>query len=149
MKTSVSTVLLVLAVLCEYHLRPSLASPAAAATSWLGDSEQDVLTQLLSDDTAGASEAGVRDAVVPPPPPPPAARVIVVGDASLWGALRALERGALPLPLPLHHQQLLSEALERREAPGGQEQPHPNFSVLRRDAMRCMVGRVYRPCWEV
>ncbi|XP_048115365.1 pro-melanin-concentrating hormone, like [Alosa alosa] len=122
MKISIISVLLSVALLSECHLLTVSASPAGRT----GDSsaEQDILAQLL-DEEAGETS---RDAGGP--------RVIVVGDTSLWGTLRTLERGALP------H---LATA-ERRDT---NQEPNPNLSVLRRDTMRCMVGRVYRPCWEV
>ncbi|XP_062340563.1 pro-melanin-concentrating hormone, like [Osmerus eperlanus] len=62
-------------------------------------------------------------------------RIIVVGDAGLWRGMRGLDR------LPLYRQSVL----ERRE---GKDAQDPSLSVYRRDTMRCMVGRVYRPCWE-
>lgn len=122
MKISIMSVLLAAALLSEFHLPSSSASPAGRP----GDSsaEQEVLAQLLGEEVAETS----RDTGAP--------RVIVVGDASLWGTLRALERGGFP--------QLATA--ERRDI---NQEPNPNLSVLRRDTMRCMVGRVYRPCWEV
>ncbi|KAL2100389.1 hypothetical protein ACEWY4_004783 [Coilia grayii] len=130
MKISVASVLLFLNLLSECHLRASLASP----TGWMGDSaaEQDVLAQLLLDEVAD-----VRDG---------ATRVIVVGDASLWGTLRDLERGALPYSGAPENPGILTTTAERKD---GHQEPNPSLSVLRRDTMRCMVGRVYRPCWEV
>ncbi|XP_046906984.1 pro-melanin-concentrating hormone, like [Hypomesus transpacificus] len=62
-------------------------------------------------------------------------RIIVVGDAGLWRGMRGLDR------LPLYRQSVL----ERRE---GKDAQDTGVSVYRRDTMRCMVGRVYRPCWE-
>ncbi|XP_062410621.1 pro-melanin-concentrating hormone, like [Sardina pilchardus] len=123
MKISIVSALLSIALLFECHTLTSSASPAGRA----GDSsaEQDVLAQLLDEEAGEAS----RDAGGP--------RVIVVGDASLWGTLRTLERATLP------H---LATAVRRDT---NQEPISNSLSVLRRDTMRCMVGRVYRPCWEV
>lgn len=68
---------------------------------------------------------------------PMGSRIIVVGDSNLLRSLKALDR-TLP-------QQSLAERIlspERRDI-------SQDFPIIRRDTMRCMVGRVYRPCWEV
>ncbi|XP_068191448.1 pro-melanin-concentrating hormone, like [Antennarius striatus] len=66
-------------------------------------------------------------------------KVIVVGDLSLWRDLRALHNGLSFLKRRADDN---SKTIEH----GGQDL---NIPILRRDTMRCMVGRVYRPCWEV
>lgn len=122
MKISILSLLLSVALLSEFHLPSLLASPVGRPGD--SSSEQEVLAQLLGEEVAETS----RDIGAP--------RVIVVGDTSLWGTLRGLERGTFP--------QLATA--ERRDT---NQEPNPNLSILRRDTMRCMVGRVYRPCWEV
>ncbi|XP_049593633.1 pro-melanin-concentrating hormone, like [Syngnathus scovelli] len=87
--------------------------------------EQDAFTSILSEEVTennrGEAEGKKRGQ-----------RVIVVADPSLWRDLRALRNG-----LPLY---------KRRADDNNQDL---NLPILRRDTMRCMVGRVYRPCWEV
>lgn len=68
-------------------------------------------------------------------------RVIVVADPSLWRDLRDLHNG---LSLYKRRADDYSQVIEHRG--GSQDLSIP---ILRRDTMRCMVGRVYRPCWEV
>ncbi|XP_012685107.1 pro-melanin-concentrating hormone, like [Clupea harengus] len=127
MKISIVSVLLSIALLSRCHL--PLATASALGRTGDFSSEQDVLTQLLGEEAAEGRDEGPR--------------VIIVGDASLWGTLQALERVALPHPaMP----ESLLGTTERRDT---NQEPSPNFSIMRRDTMRCMVGRVYRPCWEV
>ncbi|XP_041667509.1 pro-melanin-concentrating hormone, like [Cheilinus undulatus] len=67
-------------------------------------------------------------------------RVIVIADPSLWKDLR-MHSG---VSLYKRRADDDSQVIDHRGA--GQDL---NIPILRRDTMRCMVGRVYRPCWEV
>uniref|UniRef100_A0A087YJ06 Uncharacterized protein n=1 Tax=Poecilia formosa TaxID=48698 RepID=A0A087YJ06_POEFO len=61
-----------------------------------------------------------------------ATRVIVIAaDPTIWRDMRVLQNGM---------------SVYKRRADEGNQLSIP---ILRRDNMRCMVGRVYRPCWEV
>lgn len=103
----------------------SLASPAGKAED--GSMEQDVFASLLSDE---ATENNLADADLTKAR---TSRVIVVAaDPSVWRDLRVVQNGL---------------SVYKRRADDGSQQP--NIPILRRDTMRCMVGRVYRPCWEV
>ena len=79
-----------------------------------------VLSEELSENALG------------PQHPSGSTRVIVIGDVDLWKTMRALDRLS---PYTV---------LEPREV----ESQEPGVSVFRRDTKRCMVGRVYRPCWQ-
>ncbi|XP_071322315.1 pro-melanin-concentrating hormone, like [Trachinotus anak] len=100
--------------------------------------EQDTFASLLSDD---ATETGLSDADLGTAGKTRGPRVIVVADPSLWRDLRVLHNG---LPLYKRRADNNDQAVEHVNAGQGQSIP-----ILRRDNMRCMVGRVYRPCWEV
>ncbi|XP_022059731.2 pro-melanin-concentrating hormone, like [Acanthochromis polyacanthus] len=101
-----------------------------------GSLEQEAL--LLSDE---ATENGLGDADL-------VARtrgsrmIVIAADPNLLRDLRVLRSG-------------LSLYKRRADANNGQVTEHRdigqdlNIPILRRDTMRCMVGRVYRPCWEV
>ncbi|XP_030004520.1 pro-melanin-concentrating hormone, like [Sphaeramia orbicularis] len=92
--------------------------------------EQDAFTSLLSEETA---ENSFSDADVASRSRGP--RVIVVADQSMWKELRSLHGGQ-----PLYKRR--ADDTEHRDQ-------DLSIPILRRDTMRCMVGRVYRPCWEV
>lgn len=98
--------------------------------------EQDTFTSLLSDEV---TENGLGEVDLATAGKTRAPRVIVVADPSLWRDLRSLHSG-----LSLY---------KRRADENSQVNDHRgqdlNIPILRRDTMRCMVGRVYRPCWEV
>ncbi|XP_071390206.1 pro-melanin-concentrating hormone, like [Centroberyx affinis] len=98
--------------------------------------EEDTFGSLLSKEAAENSLGGTDPAVVSNGP-----KVIVLADASLWKDLRALYKG-----LSLHKQRAGENGLilDRRDVG-----PDQSVAIIRRDTMRCMVGRVYRPCWEV
>uniref|UniRef100_A0AAV2J125 Melanin-concentrating hormone n=1 Tax=Knipowitschia caucasica TaxID=637954 RepID=A0AAV2J125_KNICA len=100
---------------------------SAAVPMSKDDGSQETLASLLGDDLSETNLSEVELSTKPRPP-----RVIVVGDPGLWQGLRSLHTGT---------------ALFKRRA----EEEHQDLSIpiLRRDTMRCMVGRVYRPCWEV
>ncbi|XP_026778252.3 pro-melanin-concentrating hormone, like [Pangasianodon hypophthalmus] len=67
---------------------------------------------------------------------PGISKIIRVADIDLLRMLKALERN-----MP---ERILSP--DRRD---GSPDLGPSISIIRRDTKRCMVGRVYRPCWEV
>ncbi|XP_041816536.1 pro-melanin-concentrating hormone, like [Chelmon rostratus] len=100
--------------------------------------EQDIFTSPLSDEVTENSLGEADLATVGKPRGP---RVIVVADPSLWRDLRELHNG---LSLYKRRADDHSQVNEHRGA--SQDLSIP---ILRRDTMRCMVGRVYRPCWEV
>ncbi|XP_033832165.1 pro-melanin-concentrating hormone, like [Periophthalmus magnuspinnatus] len=123
MKTWWSSSVLVAALILEC-CAVSAAAPMSKAEE--GSLEQDTLASLLSDDMneTNLSEVEVSSKLRP--------KVIVVGDPSLWQSLRSLHSG--------------TGLFKRRTE---EEHQDLNIPILRRDTMRCMVGRVYRPCWEV
>lgn len=100
--------------------------------------EKDAFTSLLSDE---ATDNSFGDADLTGAGKTRGPRVIVVADPSLWKDLRVLHNG---LSLYKRRADDGSKVTEQRD--GGQDL---NIPILRRDTMRCMVGRVYRPCWEV
>ena len=100
-----------------------------------GSLEQETFASLLSDKE---TENSFGDADLGGEEKPSGPRVIVVADPGLWRDLRVLHNG-----LSLY---------KRRADHSDQVAQHSqgvNIPILRRDNMRCMVGRVYRPCWEV
>nr|XP_057918582.1 pro-melanin-concentrating hormone, like [Doryrhamphus excisus] len=117
-------------------LRSSSASPMGLAED--SSLEQDTFTSLLSEEVKdnGRGEADpIADGKTR------GSRVIVVADPSLWRDLQGLRN---IMPLYKRRADDPSQTSEHRNS--GQDL---NLSILRRDTMRCMVGRVYRPCWEV
>ena len=114
----------------------------------ISSSEQDALSSLLLGEEATEHSM----AVVGDDPPIVVSRsggprvIVMMADAAVLKNLRALGRG-----LSLYKQQQQQRAgdnvlpLERRELALELE---PNMALLKRETMRCMVGRVYRPCWE-
>lgn len=94
-----------------------------------GSLERDTFVSLLSNE---APENALVEADVAAAGKSRGQRVIVIADPSLWRDLRGLHSGLT--------------VYKRRADDNGQD---PNIPILRRDTMRCMVGRVYRPCWEV
>lgn len=130
MRRSLVSLVFAAALLLEYNAL-SAALPMGQIED--GSMEQDAFTSLLSDE---AAENGLADADLISLTKPRASREIVVAvDPSLWRDLRVLQNG------PSLYKR---RAEDHRDA--GQQ---PNIPILRRDTMRCMVGRVYRPCWEV
>lgn len=67
---------------------------------------------------------------------PGVSKLIVVADVDLLKTLKALERN-------------VPERILSPEGSDGSSDLGPRISIIRRDTKRCMVGRVYRPCWEV
>ncbi|XP_057675491.1 pro-melanin-concentrating hormone, like [Corythoichthys intestinalis] len=117
-------------------LHSSCASPMGLAEE--SSLEQDTLASLLSEEVTD-NIRGEADLFTDGKSR--GQRVIVVADPSLWRDLRALHNG---MPLYKRRADDNSQVVEHRNS--GQELSIP---ILRRDTMRCMVGRVYRPCWEV
>ncbi|XP_077353832.1 pro-melanin-concentrating hormone, like [Festucalex cinctus] len=117
-------------------LHSSLASPVDLAED--GSLEQAAFTSLLSEEMT-ENKRGEADPIADGKTR--GQRVIVVADPSLWHDMRMLHSG---LPLYKRRADDNSQVIEHRNT--GQDLSIP---ILRRDTMRCMVGRVYRPCWEV
>ncbi|KAF7688548.1 pro-melanin-concentrating hormone, like [Silurus meridionalis] len=119
MKLIVFFVLSAIAFLCDGNAK-SEAHPL--------DNVQDL--DFMQDSTGeglGENEVASRPGV---------SKIILVADADLLRTLKALERN-----MP-----------ERILSPGhkdGSQDLSPSISIIRRDTKRCMVGRVYRPCWEI
>lgn len=130
MRQSIMAIVFAAALLFEsYSL--SVALPMSKTEN---DSlEQDAFTWLLSEelmdngldegDPAGESKARGQ-------------RVIVVASPSL---------------LKMLHNGLYQKRSSAGYQVGEQKDAMQDLSIpiLRREAMKCMVGRVYRPCWEV
>ncbi|KAI3361964.1 hypothetical protein L3Q82_012305 [Scortum barcoo] len=135
MRQSLMSVIFAAALLFECYAL-SVALPMGKTED--GSLEQDSFATLLSDEVA---ENSLADADLPTAGKTRGPRVIVVADPSLWRDLRALHDG---LSLYKRRADDNSQVIEHRDA--GQDLSIP---ILRRDTMRCMVGRVYRPCWEV
>ncbi|XP_034752968.1 pro-melanin-concentrating hormone, like [Etheostoma cragini] len=135
MRQSLMSVIFAAALLIECYAL-SVALPMGKTTD--NSLEQDTFASLLSDD---ATENGLSDADLPAVGKTRKQRVIVIADPSLWRDLRVLHGG---LSLYKRRSDDNSQVIEQKDA--GQDL---NIPILRRDTMRCMVGRVYRPCWEV
>ncbi|KAM4634676.1 pro-melanin-concentrating hormone, like [Polymixia lowei] len=135
MRQSVMSILFAAALFFECYTL-SVAIPMSKIED--GSLEQDAFGSLLSEEAAENNLGGEDLAVMSKTGGP---KMIVVADASLWKNLQMLDRGLL------HYKQRAGEksmTLDRREA--GQD---PSIAIIKKDTMRCMVGRVYRPCWEV
>lgn len=117
------------AVLFECHATP-VASPVGKTDdiSW----EQDTFTPLLSDEEIEKSLSDEDLAAVDK-----TRGYTVVGNPSL---LRALYNG-----LSLYQKRSDDNNLASKHRDALQGLNIPN---LKRDTMKCMVGRVYRPCWK-
>lgn len=124
MKLSVGTVLITVALFSECYFRTT-AIPMTKAD----ETEPDLqgLSESLEENSLRSS--------------PGNSRIIVVADSNLLRTLMSLNKGVPHLSLP---ENLLST--ERRDV---NSDLSPSIAIIRRDTMRCMVGRVYRPCWEV
>uniref|UniRef100_A0A1A7Y345 Pro-melanin-concentrating hormone, like n=1 Tax=Iconisemion striatum TaxID=60296 RepID=A0A1A7Y345_9TELE len=136
MRQSLMSVIFAAALLFKYD---ALSVALAMGKTEDGSLEQEVFNSLLSDEATENSLGDVDLTAVTKARVP---RVIVVAaDPSIWRDLRVLQNG-----LSIYKRRVddSSQVMEHRE--GGQQ---PNIPILRRDTMRCMVGRVYRPCWEV
>ncbi|XP_027000474.2 pro-melanin-concentrating hormone, like [Tachysurus fulvidraco] len=67
---------------------------------------------------------------------PGVSKIILVADAGLLRMLTALEKK-------------MPERILSPDRIDGSPDFGSSISIVRRDTKRCMVGRVYRPCWEV
>uniref|UniRef100_A0A3Q1AHQ1 Uncharacterized protein n=2 Tax=Amphiprion ocellaris TaxID=80972 RepID=A0A3Q1AHQ1_AMPOC len=133
MRQSLISIILATALLFESY---GLSAALPMGKTEDGSLEQEAL--LLSDE---ATENGLVDADL-------VTRtrgsklIIMAADPNLLRDLRVLHSG-------------LSLYKRGADADNGQVTEHRdvgqdlNIPILRRDTMRCMVGRVYRPCWEV
>ncbi|XP_056288067.1 pro-melanin-concentrating hormone, like [Pseudoliparis swirei] len=142
MRRSLTSAIFAAALLCECYAL-SAASPMGKADDGGGGGslEQEAYASLLSNE---ASESAVGNGDVATAGKSGGPRVIVVADPSLW---RELLRGGAPrggLSVYKRRADDNGQVIEHRDA--GRDL---NIPILRRDPMRCMVGRVYRPCWEV
>nr|XP_046173424.1 pro-MCH 2 [Oncorhynchus gorbuscha] len=132
MRDSVLSVIFALALFLECYT-PSMAIPMGKMEDTA--LEQDTLDSLLNEEVADKNPDSVRSG---------SSKIIVLADLGMW---KNLNRG-----LPLYNLKAAAAGLDRaltldrREA---DQDLNPSISIVRRDTMRCMVGRVYRPCWEV
>ncbi|XP_030624077.1 pro-melanin-concentrating hormone, like [Chanos chanos] len=124
MKRSIFSFFLAVVLLSEFYLESS-AMPMEKAEDITSD--QDSLDEGLAGNALSIAPASTR--------------IIVVADPGLLRTLKVLDRGTTHLNGP----ESVFTA-ERREV---NQEPRPNIAIIKRDTMRCMVGRVYRPCWEV
>ncbi|XP_065140764.1 pro-melanin-concentrating hormone, like [Paramisgurnus dabryanus] len=124
MKISFATILITIALLSECHLT-SVAIPMTKADEM--DPDQQSLSESLEENDLRSG--------------PGSSKIIVVADSNLLRTLKSLDRGVPRLGLL---ENMLST--ERRDVGSDLSQ---GIAIIRRDTMRCMVGRVYRPCWEV
>jgi len=124
MKLSVGTILITVALFSECYF-----ITAAIPMTKADEKESD-----LQDLSEKLEENSLRSA-------PGNSRIIVVADYNLLRTLTSLNNGVHHLSVP---ESLLST--ERRDVSSDLS---PSIAIIRRDTMRCMVGRVYRPCWEV
>ncbi|KAF0031209.1 pro-melanin-concentrating hormone, like [Scophthalmus maximus] len=99
--------------------------------------EQDTFTSLLGDE---ATENNLSDADLGTGEKTSGSRVIVVADPGMWRDLRVLHNGLSLYKRRVDYNNQLSDHKDASQ--------DLNIPILRRDNMRCMVGRVYRPCWE-
>lgn len=119
MKLIAFTVLFAITFLSSGKVK-SEAHPLANIESL--DLIQDATGEGLAENTVGSG--------------PGVSKLIVVADADLLRTLKALERN-------------VPERILSPEGRDGSSDLSPRISIIRRDTKRCMVGRVYRPCWEV
>ncbi|XP_014847153.1 PREDICTED: pro-MCH-like [Poecilia mexicana] len=104
-----------------------------------GSLEQEVFTSVLNDE---AMEGGLGEADLASVARARATRVIVIAaDPTIWRDMRVLQNG-----MSVYKRRADEGNQVGEHGDGGQQLSIP---ILRRDNMRCMVGRVYRPCWEV
>ncbi|XP_076866802.1 pro-melanin-concentrating hormone, like [Brachyhypopomus gauderio] len=119
MKLSVLSIFLTIAVLSGGNLQ--LEALPVSNTEEL-DLDQEALGERLADIPLSSA----------------ASRIILVADSKMLRGLKFLGRNQLSLP-----ERFLSA--DRRDV----SQDHSPSGTVKKDTMRCMVGRVYRPCWEV
>uniref|UniRef100_UPI0037E817DC pro-melanin-concentrating hormone, like n=1 Tax=Semicossyphus pulcher TaxID=241346 RepID=UPI0037E817DC len=135
MRPSVMPVIFAAALIFECY---ALSAALPMAKSEDSSLEQDAFPSLLSDEV---TENSLGDADLAAGGQTRGQRVIIIADPSIWRDLRVLHSG---LPLYKRRADDNSQVLEHRGTSQDLSVP-----ILRRDTMRCMVGRVYRPCWEV
>ncbi|XP_028318954.1 pro-melanin-concentrating hormone, like [Gouania willdenowi] len=134
MRQSLVSLIFAIALFFKYSA-PSVALPMGLTD--IGSLEQDAVVSLLNEEET-ENDHGYGDMATKEKGP----RVIVVAtDPSVWRGLRMLSAGQ---PLYKWRANENDHVTEHR-GPG----QALNISMLKRDTMRCMVGRVYRPCWEV
>ncbi|XP_013984342.1 pro-MCH 2 [Salmo salar] len=132
MRDSVLSVIFALALSLECYT-PSMAIPMGKMEDTA--LEQDTLDSLLNEEVAEKKPDSVRSG---------SSKIIVLADSGLW---KNLNRG-----LPLYKLKAAAAGLDRAltlDRKEADQDLSPSISIVRRDTMRCMVGRVYRPCWEV
>ncbi|KAK5851709.1 hypothetical protein PBY51_023242 [Eleginops maclovinus] len=134
MRQSLMSVIFASALLFECYAL-SIALPMGKMDD--GSLEQDAFASLLSDEVTDNS-LGDSDLATAGKTKGP--RIIIIGSPSLWRELQSMHGG---LTLYKRRADDNGQVIEHRVA--GQDL---NIPILRRDTMRCMVGRVYRPCWE-
>ncbi|XP_032426267.1 pro-melanin-concentrating hormone, like [Xiphophorus hellerii] len=104
-----------------------------------GSLEQEVFASILNDE---AMEGVLGDADLASAARARASKVIVIAaDPMIWRDLKVLQNG-----MSVYKRRADDSNQGGEHGDGGQQLSIP---ILRRDNMRCMVGRVYRPCWEV
>ncbi|MEQ2263363.1 hypothetical protein XENORESO_009994 [Xenotaenia resolanae] len=104
-----------------------------------GSLEQEVFNSLLNDE---AMESNLANADLASVTRPRTSKVIVIAaDPTVWRDLRVLQNG-----LSVYKRRADDSNQASEHGDSGQQLSIP---ILKRDNMRCMVGRVYRPCWEV
>ncbi|KAM9820094.1 pro-melanin-concentrating hormone, like [Neosynchiropus ocellatus] len=129
MRQSLTSVIFAAALLFQCS---SLSASIPMGKTEDGLLDQEALASLLGDE---ATQNSLSEADLAPAGKPRGPRVIVVADPSVWKDLRMLQNG-----LSFYKRRAVDEHREGQDI---------NIPILRRDTMRCMVGRVYRPCWEV
>ncbi|XP_035247759.1 pro-melanin-concentrating hormone, like [Anguilla anguilla] len=150
MKPSSYCILFIMTLLSESYA----SSRAMSATKMEdGSSEQDVLSPFLSEEEV---DNGLS--------PLPASRYmvlaigkatkggdlkIIVVDTGIWKGARALARGLSLYKFQDPEAAQPPENIMTMERRGADQDVSSGIAIARRNTMRCMVGRVYRPCWEV
>ncbi|KAG7263778.1 hypothetical protein CRUP_034856 [Coryphaenoides rupestris] len=157
--TAMLSVLFAAALFFQCYASPAAAIPRSKSdAAGVFSTEQEALSSLLLAEDPAAVEpsmgvAGDDDRQRRSGEGP---RVIVMlADAAMLRSLRELDRG---LSLYKQHPQrargewgslpTLDRRVEQQQGPGLGLGPEPSLGLLKRDTMRCMVGRVYRPCWD-
>lgn len=132
MRQSIMSIIFAAAVLFECYARGSVYESVALPVGKTDDIswEQDTFTSLPSNEEIEKSLSEDLAAVGK------TRGYTVVGNPNL---LRALYNG---LSLYQKRSDDNNLAIKHRDALQG------NIPNLRRDTMKCMVGRVYRPCWK-
>lgn len=150
MKPSSYCILFIVTLLLESYVGARAMSTAKTEDS---NTEQDVLSPFLNEDAAdnglnspllsrymmlGVDKAAKGGNL----------KIIVV-DTGISKGARALARGLKLYNVQDPEAAQPSENILTVERRGADQDLSSGIAVVRRDTMRCMVGRVYRPCWEV